>query len=256
MKIVVCSDVHLDWVTMGVSRFEEIANALYQTVTAARDNETGEPGLYLFLGDLSNPDSGSAVFRCIEHVLKMAAILSQGGIESHWLAGNHDVIEDGSGHTTLWPLNGIGEGSGLARNVFVHEKPWRMLVPMAKPRFNLIALPYTATSHPYDPADFLKRSFDDRLPNLVIGHMTSIPGVTPGEETREMPRGRETVFPAAVVEQALADGYVVHCFNGHFHRRQSVRTEGGAVIHIPGSLARLTAGEEDHEPSFFELEVS
>ncbi len=38
--------------------------------------------------------------------------------------------------------------------------------------------------------------------------------------------------------------------HGHYHQQQVF--DG---IHIPGSLARLTAGEEKHRPSFLVLEV-
>lgn len=258
MRIIVMSDVHLDWVTMGVQRFDEVANAVAQTVTATYSAEDGadaeKADLFLFLGDLCDPDSGSTVFRCIEYAMRTAATLSRLGVESHWLAGNHDVIEDGKGHTTLYPLQSLGEGSGLVDNVFVHEEPWKMLVPTSEPKVNLICLPYTATSHPYDPADFLTRSLDkDRL-NLVIGHLT-VPGVEPGEETTEMPRGRDVVFPIEAVREAIKTGHRMACLNGHYHRQQAFDADGFEVL-IPGSLARLTAGESDHKPSYLELEVS
>lgn len=255
MRIVVASDFHLDHVTMGVPRFAEVAAAADQSVARAIAGDDGERAdLYLFAGDLTDPDSGSTVFRCVHHAVRMAAVLSDNGVESHWVAGNHDVIEDAGGHTTIYPIEAVGEGSGLAKNVFVHEAPWKMLVPVTNPRLNLVVLPFTATSHPYDPADFLARSLDRNKLNVVVGHLV-VPGIQPGEETVDMPRGREVLFPVECARGAIAGGYRLLCINGHYHRRQSFDAGGGLVVHVPGSLARLTAGEESHEPGFLEIEV-
>jgi hypothetical protein len=80
---------------------------------------------------------------------------------------------------------------------------------------------------------------------VVAGHMTSVPGVPHGSETSDMPRGADMAFPLA---EAQALGAV--CMNGHFHRRC---TDGPVLI--PGSLARLTHGEEQNEPSFLVVDV-
>lgn len=262
VRIVVCSDAHLDWVTMGVPRFDEIAEALGSTVDEARGGLTADgeavpkADLWLFLGDAGDPD-GDSWYRWVEYLIRTAALLSSEGVESHFIAGNHDVWEDGSGHTTLWPVAAIGENSGLCRNVFVHERPWKMLVPARRPLVNLIALPFSSISHPYDPADFLERSLDRNRINLVAAHATIIPGVTPGSED-EMPRGKAMEFPVAAVEAAIREGYKVVCLNGHFHRRQSIMPQDGGPqleLHIPGSLARLTVGEDEHEPAWLVLDL-
>lgn len=233
MKLLVTSDWHLDWTTHGVDRFEELRAAVRETVdTAIRERVD----LYLFLGDLCDPDSGSSVFRCVEVAIEAATRLAGNRIQSVWMAGNHDVIEDGSGRTTLAPLCGIHD-----TKIHVSERP------AALPFYGkvLITLPFAPTCRAYDPEKWVTSNIvGDPRDKIVIGHL-SVPGIIPGEETTEMPRGREVVFPVAASEG------VALRMNGHYHRRQ-VTPEG---IHIPGSLARLTFGEEENNPGYLLVEV-
>lgn len=232
MKILCTSDWHLDWVSMGVSRFDEVSRAVDKTVEEAVRRRVD---LYLFTGDLCDPDSGTSVFRCAAKAIEVAKRLAAEEIQSVWVVGNHDVLEDGSGDTTLTPLKETGYA-------VVFDKPAFMRVNSTT---HLLALPFTASSHGYDPAAFVKehRQFFEG-PWIVAGHLM-VPGVVPGEETLEMPRGRDVVFP---IEECSGAALMI---NGHYHRRQ--KSPGGVVI--PGSLARLTAGEQHHEPSFLVLEV-
>jgi DNA repair exonuclease SbcCD nuclease subunit len=78
----------------------------------------------------------------------------------------------------------------------------------------------------------------------VAGHL-SVPGVVPGEEVTEMPRGRDIRFPI----EACAG--VDLLMNGHIHRRQ-VSPDG---VVIPGSLAKLTFSEEENTPGFLIIDV-
>jgi hypothetical protein len=78
---------------------------------------------------------------------------------------------------------------------------------------------------------------------IVLGHLTEIPEAKPGEETTELPRGRGIPFPVAACKAKTL-------VNGHFHRRQKA-----SGIWMPGALARLTFGEETHDPGFLILEV-
>lgn len=234
MKLLVSSDWHLDWSTHGVPRFDELEDILFETLipTIQKEKITG----FIFAGDLCDPDSGPVVFRTSALAIKFARRLEALGVEQLWIAGNHDVIEDGTGTTTLTPLAAVR--SDL---IHVSETPGVYTVG----DLTIIALPFVATSHNYSPEEYVK-GVRGSLPSpvAVVGHL-SVPGVVPGEEVTEMPRGRDVRFP---IEECQDISLLI---NGHYHRQQ--RTESG--IWIPGSLARLTFGEQDHDPGFLIIEV-
>ena len=233
MRLLCTSDWHLDRTTLGVPRFAELERAVMQTVDEAIRNRA----TYLFLGDLCDPDAGVNVFRCVELAMRAAMALKQAGLKSIWLAGNHDVIEDGSGQTTLTPMRAIED-----KYIKLFERPGRTK-DAGEP--HIVALPFAATSHNYDPAAMAKELLGGNIDNIVIGHL-NIEGVVPGEETNEMPRGRDIFFPVDVVAPKAR-----LMMNGHYHTRQVHRG-----IHIPGSLARLTFGEETNHPGFLLVEVT
>lgn len=232
MKFVVTGDWHGDAQTHGVRRFEDVREAAHATVDAA----IAEGAIaYAFLGDLCDPDSGARTFRVIQLALEIAMRLKERSIASIWLAGNHDVIEDGSGDTTLSPLRALGG------NVYVAESP--SMLGVGSVRF--WTLPFAATARHYDPEKAAKLIDGPRERNVVLGHLTEISGVEPGEETLEMPRGRGVRLP---VEELVPRACMI--FNGHFHRRQKV-----GPVWLPGALARLTFCEEGHSPGFMVAEV-
>lgn len=237
MKLVVCSDAHLDHQTIGVSRFAEVEGAMWKAARAAVE---GKVDAFLFLGDLCDPDSGPVVFRCLRTALQVAAYLEQQEVRSVWLSGNHCVLEDGTGETVLEPL----KRHALDSSEWVHvaDRP-RLIRSVGWPP--IMCLPFTASSHGYDPAAAVEEHVGELRGVVTIGHL-HVPGIIPGEETTEMPRGREVVFPVEAAKKVSS-----LMLNGHFHRRQ-VSPDG---VHIPGSLARLTFGEEDHQPSFMVIEL-
>lgn len=244
--IVVSSDWHPDVVTMGIPRFSEVEAAVHQTVAHAIKIKADA---YLFLGDLVDPDSGGATSNAQAMSIEVAFLLAEHGIQSVWIAGNHDVHEDGSGATTLTPLAAIAalgksnNGRGL---IHVVERP--SCVYLNK-EVAILCLPFTPSSHGVDLAAACRDLWPEDRRVIVASHLT-VPGVMPGEETSEMPRGREIAYPFAETARAAIR------VQGHYHRRQTFDPkDGGPPIQIPGSLARLTFGEEDHVPSFFVLEI-
>lgn len=241
IKILASSDWHGDHSTHGVSRFAEIRDAVHHTVDRAIEEDVTA---YAFLGDLCDPDSGSCVFRVVELAIEAAVRLAERAIDSIWLAGNHDVVEDQTGNTTISPLRALA-GMGKIKRVHVLEQPD---VVRLRPRLggsayaDVLGLPFTASSHSYDPRKAIQKASEVTTPSrLVILSHLSVPGVVPGEETHEMPRGRDVVLPA---ELAVEKAKLV--LQGHYHRQQ--RTKEG--IWIAGSLARLTFNEERHEPGY------
>lgn len=247
MKLLITSDWHADARTLGHARFDDVDRAVRQTVDAAIKQKVDA---YCFLGDLCDPDSGSSVFRSVELAISVALELSNTGIHNFWLAGNHDVIEDGSGDTTLSPLRPFAK---LRSHVHLFERPDRYCLQQqyGGPSILIHALPYTATSHPYDPAAQAEPIWAQGGTHVVLAHL-AVEGVQPGEETTEMPRGREVVFPR---EKFTEDMNGVFLFNGHYHRQQTHGMPGYRPVHIPGAPARFTFGEQDNEPGYLLVEV-
>lgn len=251
MKAVLCSDAHVDHVTMGVSRFDEVERA-FGTVFRAAVEEQAD--VVIFEGDLCDPADGPAVLRATNLLLRTGARLARERIHFVAIAGNHDVVENGSGVTTLYPLRAVD-----SRYVHVFEEPGVVTLDLGsrKPLY-VVAMPFTATSHAYDPEEFIRKVMQMTLdtPTLIVSHLM-IPGVQPGEETKEVPRGREVIYPFEAVRDFCASTPKdVFVSNGHYHRQQAFKPPGmGYTIHVPGAMARLTMGEERHEPGYLVVEL-
>lgn len=231
-KLVISSDWHLNWVTHGVRRLPELIAGMHQVAAALDPGDT-----FVFMGDFCDPDTGANAFAALQELIAFATELRERGVIQYYMAGNHDVIEDGSGLTSLCPLYGLERGS--LRLVHVIERP--SVARLTGSDRNLVFLPFTASSHTYSPAEYVRANA--RAGDLVFGHLT-IPGMHPGEETTDMRRGRDVLFPVEETEQ-------MHRFNGHYHARQSFYPRGSSnPIEIPGSLAKLTFCEELNDRAF------
>jgi DNA repair exonuclease SbcCD nuclease subunit len=242
MRIIVTSDWHLDACTAGMRRFDDLSIGAREVVDAAIQ---GEAGAVAFLGDLCDPDSGSVSFRCIELALYVATRLSAHSIPNFWIAGNHDVIEDGTGDTTLSPLRAL-RVDGLS-HTHVLESPRVVTINQSRSHARLLALPYVAKSRHYDPAEFVRGvKFDTSGCVITAGHLM-LPGMIPGTETTDMPRGRDIEYPLAEIKAKKWSGVMM---NGHYHMRCIFRG-----VHIPGTLERLTFGEQGNQPGWVVVEV-
>jgi DNA repair exonuclease SbcCD nuclease subunit len=232
MKLLLTSDWHLDAVTGGFPRYSDLEIAVRQTVDVAIREQVD---LYVFLGDLANPEQKAfAVQGLVGWVMRT---LAKEEIRSRWMVGNHDVLEDGSGASTL--------------SAFAHVSPWVHVYDRPSHEVladvDILALPFAARSHAYDPVQAVMKVQSDAERILVFGHLM-IEGIQPGSETRDMPRGREVLFPLDACREHF--GMRARLFNGHYHRRQTFRG-----ITIPGALERLTRGEIEHEPGFLIVDV-
>jgi DNA repair exonuclease SbcCD nuclease subunit len=236
MRLVATSDWHGDHCTIGRPRFADVEQAAWAAAGAAIERKADA---FLFLGDLCDPDSGPVVFRCARLAVAIAARLAASGVHSVFIPGNHCVIDDGSGESVLEPVAGLG-----ATSEFVHvvSRPGTVRLGGHPP---IMCLPFTSPSHGYDPAEEVVRHVGGQRGVVTITHL-NVPGIIPGEETTEMPRGREVMFP---VEEAKRVSQLM--LAGHYHRRQ-VSPDG---VQIVGSLQRLTFGEEDHTPGFLVIEL-
>lgn len=239
MKFLFTSDWHLDHVTDGHLRFDEVSNAIDHSLRVATEEQVD---VYCFAGDLTDPD-GFASYRAQAKAQSVATELDNRGKKSIWIAGNHDVVEDGFGTTVLSSL----AASGRCK---VFERPDYLELTKET---SLIVLPFTPRSHAYEPAMFI-RQLGAKLPAakrtsrgiLVVGHL-GLNGITPGSETNEMPRGREVTWPLDELTKWFPNATLV---GGHYHKAQEYKG-----VNIIGSLARLTHGESSHEPSMLLLEV-
>lgn len=247
MKILQCSDAHGDWLTQGVYRYEDVRSAMLQTSKVACDEKVD---LYLFTGDLTNPDDGPRALRAARLALGVGTRLAERGIASWWVRGNHDVFEDGSDESTLTILR---EANSDLIRVFDH--PMRLMLP-GKPKLSAgapafaIILPYPSATNPYDPAAFVRqeRRMVGESSNVLVAAHLHVRGATPGDETTEMSRGREVFFPSEECSQRWL------LVNGHYHNAQMLE-DAGRRIAIPGSLVRLNHGDEKIRPRYLLWEL-
>lgn len=231
----ISSDWHGDAVTAGLRRYEDLVDAVTQTVAVAKREQVDT---YVFAGDLCDPDTAQS-HRSVGLAVRTAMVLWAEGISSRWLVGNHDVVEDGTGSSVLDAVGEIAlEGyRGHARPIATWNAP--------AAEGEILALPYPSRARAYDPLRFVREV--DAEPALVVGHL-SVHGAQLGSESKEFARGRELVLPVAAIRERWPRAMIV---NGHYHRRQV--TQDG--VQIPGSLVRLKFGEEDNVPSYLIVET-
>jgi DNA repair exonuclease SbcCD nuclease subunit len=237
MKVLCVSDLHLDWVTAGVPRFDEVRGALRAAVTYAVE-KLDEGDLFVCCGDVCDPDSGPVVLRVAAALIEEAQRLEAAGIVQLWVAGNHDAVLDGRGHTTLEPLAALG-------TAIVAQGPVGS-IPVGPPELDawIVALPYPGAVR-YDPGEYLRqeRRNHPRGKLLVFSHLV-VPGLLQGEEGHEMARGKDVLFPVEAAREVRPELVV----QGHHHARQVVELGGGLTIHVVGSAARLRFGPEEGNP--------
>ncbi len=219
-KILITGDWHLDARTAGQRRYEDIGKVALETVEAAAEANVTH---YVFAGDLCDPDS-PCVFRALDLARTVAARLWAYDINSFWLVGNHDVVEDGSGDHVLLPLG--DEGS--------------MVIDEPCVRQGIAFFPYTALAKRYDPetqlavmkGDHSAASTYDKV-KLVVSHL-QLKGVTPGGE-KDFARGRDEFLPVDAIRAAWPNATIV---NAHYHQPG---LHDGVIL--SGSLVPLTKAD-------------
>jgi DNA repair exonuclease SbcCD nuclease subunit len=230
-RLIITSDWHADWNTAGSVRYEDVRKAVGEVVEACKPGD-----LFLFLGDLADPE---ALRSHLASGLAMRVFdeLDDRKVDQVWIPGNHDVVEDGYGSSTL---------SVLESFKVLHATPQVQVIDGV----TVLSFPYVPRALAYKPEEFVEsiRLPANADPNrmVVISHL-NIEGIGPGSETTDMPRGRDVFLPLTSVRKRWPKALV---FNGHYHRRQ--RFDG---VHIPGSLCRLMFSEEHNEPGFLIAEV-
>lgn len=242
VRAIVTSDWHADAMTLGVLRYREVEE-FADTVTrhTIEVDSAKTPALFVFAGDLSDPDPPRC-WRASALAVSVARALSERGIPSIWITGNHDVLEDGEGSHTLMPVGGLPQSL-----VHVVDRPGPVYPFRGDPEYDglcVLCYPYTPRSHAYDPATVgLGLSRD---PELIVGHLM-IEGIDAGSETKDFARGRDVFLPIDEIRSRWPTSHVV---NGHYHEGKNYRG-----VHIPGAPLRLTLGEAANQPRYLEINL-
>lgn len=243
MKLIAVSDLHLDQATSGIDRFDDVSKVLTSAVDHAVESSADA---FLFLGDLADPNTVRA-HRSVDALGAAMFTLKSHGIPTVCLAGNHDVIEDGSGNTVLDALRWIDAGPVFTRpSVHTLERPAKLRNGSGK-KFvcTIVALPFTPLVHNYDPEQFIRELPELTSPVVVIGHL-NLKGITLGSESTDMPRGRDVFWPLEALHEKLPEALWL---GGHYHTPQTF--EGVRII---GSAVRLRFDERDNAPGFVSVE--
>lgn len=242
-RLLVTSDWHGDALTCGVNRFDDVEAGAQETVDFLRTEKVDG---YLMLGDLTDPDNVRS-YRSVALAISIATSTQAMKVPSIWLAGNHDVIEDGYGTTTLSPLRGI---KPLCTVV---EQPMFGVVAALHAYF--VCFPFVARHQTYDAVEHVADAFEDYeahgkgWPVIVLSHL-NVEGAQTGSESTTLARGRDHNLPVEQIAQAFPDALVLQ---GHYHKPQVIESHG-IKIHIPGSLERLRFDEENDECGFLVVE--
>jgi DNA repair exonuclease SbcCD nuclease subunit len=231
-KLLCWSDLHADAVTAGFCRYDDARRAADEVVEFALRERVDQVA---YLGDLCDPDTVRS-HRAVALAVSVAQRLGDGGIGSMWLTGNHDVIDDGSGSSTL---------SAIAEVASLVDEPRRANLLGAW----CVCLPFVPRCRSYDPAEFVACSAKPEGiagPTIVLAHL-NVAGIAPGSETEDMPRGRDVMLPTAAIAEHLPGAIVI---SGHYHKRQVWTSPEGVDVHVVGAPERFTFGEQDNEPAF------
>jgi DNA repair exonuclease SbcCD nuclease subunit len=250
VRLVAFSDVHADHVTAGVDRYDDVVAALQKIVQRATTwgQHAKQADAVFFLGDLCDPDDPVRAMRAYWVMQDVAVTFRDQGIPLLAISGNHDVVESPLCPSTL---------HGLKSLAFVYESRGMQM----NPGCNVVALPFTSSNRPYDPAahvrECIARLDEEKrwhLPTLVLSHLM-VPGAQPGEETKELARGREIVLPHEEIDKMVGRGEGrVLVLQGHYHRAQRLMLSKVEVL-VVGAVQCLAHGEEQNEPSFIDMEI-
>ena len=249
VRAIVTADWHGDAVTAGTDRYQDIEDTAREVLRhAIRSDRAESRSLFVFAGDLTDPDPPRC-WRAVRLGLQIATKAAQNGIPSIWITGNHDVLEDGFGSNSLMALE---SGDPLIHTVSIA----RMVEPFRVDRNGVdrtmsgergprvLCFPYVPRALAYNPLDVIRHYADQPPPDLIVSHLM-LEGISVGSETKDFARGRDLFLPIDELRKVWPNVPIV---NGHYHAGQVFRS-----VHIPGSIARLTLGEQHNSPRFLEI---
>jgi DNA repair exonuclease SbcCD nuclease subunit len=251
MRLLATSDWHLDAMTLGHPRRDELLSYLKRLLRAVVEEEID---VVVFAGDAADPGSMLGC-RYEADLIRWFFELAMASRLKMLLAvaGNHDVVEVSSPLTTLTPAREALRPEMTNRVlVVVNEVPG--VVRVREHNVAFLALPYVARAwadaeargeqtvtgpeHCMDVAFASAQKLrDEDCELVVVGHRT-VPTARLGSESMEMSRGRDVDLPIDRIA-ALRPALVI---NGHYHRPQVVQI-GGIEVVIPGSPLSFTTDD-------------
>lgn len=265
MRVLVTSDWHLDAVTAGVPRREEVLAFAAKILRVAID---AKPDLFLHLGDWYTPGSmRDALYASdISRFVSAMSRLLLPRATHVYLAGNHDELDlFDREHPNLNPA-GADPDRRLPVSTLTAVATWMYSVPVegrvceqpmaiALPNeWALLALPHCAPVLGVDYAQAVRECVGDfgasRLTKWIVAAHLTIPGAMLGSESRELARGRDDLLPIDEIAK-LSPRLIV---NGHYHRPQVVPSAAGDIV-IPGSPVRMTFAERDDRKGYLLIDL-
>lgn len=237
MRLVVTSDWHLDAVTCGVERRDEIEKAVVDG--PVRTAIEGKADLFCFLGDLCDPGGRSSVHDAA-FAIHIAQSLARWKVASVWLAGNHDVVMRPELHSSLDPLF-VADVS----DCFVAKGDPRCLVLDGGVR--VLMLPYSHREQDRPIVGSVADEIANDKPLIVLGHCTEMGTI---HEDADYSRGRAHPWPSLPRKPLFAA-------NGHYHEptQIAVADVDGYIVHVPGSIVPLTFGDSTGRRGFLQVDL-
>lgn len=235
-RVIVVSDLHPDKSTAGFPRFDDVAKAGRAAAGYAHDNTAD---LMVFAGDLCEPDSRDYI-RCCCLLMEIAELC---GCAFLAIPGNHDVVEDGRGTTSLDPLQYLPD-------VTLSKYPEVLDVECGsdgRKRLTVATFPYVSQDSHYDPTETLLELVGKhgRDVDLVVSHLM-LDGIGPGSEA-DMVRGRDVFLPVEEIQKQWPRAKIVQ---GHYHSRQVFNG-----VQVVGSLANFTRADALARPVFLDMRI-
>ncbi len=223
-KILAFSDLHLDARTCNVVRFDELSGQLerIKEIAVAERVDT-----VVFCGDACDPDSQMTI-KCIERLAEFAYVLGHQSVKTIWMNGNHDVVQDGYGTSTLSPLEWAHDLSFVIAEPALHD--------------GVGFLPYPSQSKLFD-LDIVIKHFPNNQ-SLIFGHL-NIDGVAGHSESNEMARGIKHYWPAEAIAKHCPGAMLI---GGHYHVGEAHVVKhklGQTLISTIGSPASFAFGAEE-----------
>lgn len=239
-RTLVFSDVHLNAKTCGRSRYDELDETLRVIARFVKDIAYHD---VVFLGDAVDPDAPDAM-RCVARMCDFAQQIDRYETDGWYVAGNHDIAEDGYGTTMLSPIGFVGS------NAVTIELPEKYVLGTSSCAF----LPYPSKCNELNLADWVAANCDPNT-RIVFGHL-NLPGEGGASESFEMSRGKEHYWPLDAIDQACPDALLI---GGHYHvgGQRSYRVPSGRILNVEivGSPGPFAFGpEEACDPSIISIE--
>lgn len=252
VRFIIYGDQHLDLKTEGIDRTDDILDAHSQiTDYAIEVRKENQETIVLNMGDMFHGTRPRA--EVLAKAIQMINVLEHEGIETHIIAGNHDVIDAKDQTSALAPLEAVG---------YQHINIYHSIeLVRLREGLNLVTVPHISKAKAVNEgykgvqdyinskAAEIEEELDEDDINIVIGHM-NISGAKTGTESY-MIKGAHEDFPSVLKESEKID----YIFNGHIHRPQLIPNGLGAPIIITGDIQTNDFGERLDTKIFFDLEV-